>query len=451
MDDLSGARVGLLAHQLAVPPEMAQAAVDAEGVREKKRRALPSVLIVYLNLALWLFPDQGMRACLRELAAGMPQLVEGLAGWRNVASTSVSEARQRVGPGVMWRIFSQLAGPMGGPGSRWRGRRVCAVDGTEVKVPDSEVSAGFFAGPKSSPFPVLRLVALAECHTRSVISAVWSAYSTGERTLVHRLLPAFGDGMLVIFDRGFCSHLFFRDAAATGADLLFRVSASFSLHPARVLADGTYLAELKPRVKRDGPPITVRVIEYSVTSTTSRILRRTTSEVFCLVTNLLDPAQAPAPELIGLYRRRWNIETVFKALKVDIGAARPVLRSACPDTIIAEIWSLLAVYQILLRLAGAALIGHRPGGQDDAGLGEVSIKNAHGALRRTIGQAADRLGDLMKAFAEEVWATLVQARPPRAAPRKRKARRGERSPTQTVTHKIIMHRMRQPRTLPQAA
>jgi hypothetical protein len=37
------ARVGLLAHQLAEPPEMTQAAVDAEGVREKKRRALPAV------------------------------------------------------------------------------------------------------------------------------------------------------------------------------------------------------------------------------------------------------------------------------------------------------------------------------------------------------------------------------------------------------------------------
>ena len=98
-----------------------------------------------------------------------------------------------------------------------------------------------------------------------------------------------------------------------------------------------------------------------------------------------------------------------------------------------------------------ALPGHRPGGQDDPGLGEVSIKNAHGALRRTTGQAAGRLGEMMKAFAEEIWTTLVPLRPPRTAPRERKARRGERSPTQTVTHKIIMHRMRQPRSLPQAA
>jgi hypothetical protein len=105
----------------------------------------------------------------------------------------------------------------------------------------------------------------------------------------------------------------------------------------------------------------------------------------------------------------------------------------------------------LLRLAGAALISHRPGGHEGAGLGEVSIKNAHGARRRTIGRPVGRLGDMMKAFAQEVWATLVQVRPPRTAPRKRKARRGEKSPTQTVAHTIIMHRMRQPAALSQAA
>lgn len=56
MDDLLGgpgaARAGLLAHPLAVPRRVAEAAVDAEGVRERKKRSLPSVLIVYLNLAL---------------------------------------------------------------------------------------------------------------------------------------------------------------------------------------------------------------------------------------------------------------------------------------------------------------------------------------------------------------------------------------------------------------
>ncbi len=155
--------------------------MDAEGVRERKKRSLPSVLIVYLNLALWLFPDQGMGQCLRELAAGLPQLAREPARWRNAASTSISKARERVGPGVMRQILEHLAGPLGSQADLWRGRRVCAVDGTTVKVPDTEENAACFGGPKSLPFPRLRLLVLvlAECATRSIIDAVACAYATG--------------------------------------------------------------------------------------------------------------------------------------------------------------------------------------------------------------------------------------------------------------------------------
>ena len=38
-----------------------------------------------------------------------------------------------------------------------------------------------------------------------------------------------------------------RDFLATGAHILWRASASFTLRPVKVLADGTYLAELKKR------------------------------------------------------------------------------------------------------------------------------------------------------------------------------------------------------------
>jgi hypothetical protein len=432
----------LLAHALAVPRELAEAAVDAEGVREQKTRSLPSVLIVYLNLVLWLFPEQGMGQCLRELAAGMPQLVREAATWRNAASTSISQARERVGPAVMRRIFVQLAGALGGEGDLWRGRRVCAVDGTTVKVADTDENAQVFGGPRSSPFPLLRLLVLAECATKSVIEAVCSAYTAGERTVVHRLLPALHPGMLILFDRGFCGHLFFRDAMATGADLVFRVSASFKLTPTRVLADGSYLAYLNPKVKRDGPPITVRVIEYSVRSKTGAAGGKATSEVFCLVTNLLDPEQAPAAELAALYARRWKIEVLYKAIKVDLKGAKPVLRSGHADTVLAEVWSLLAVYQILLRLADAALTEHGPtSGDDDTGLGRISIKAARGAIRRSIGQAFAHTAEAMAAFAEEVLATLTPNRPARTTTRKRKARRGEKLETLRVTYKIIMHPM----------
>ena len=70
--------------------------------------------------------------------------------------------------------------------------------------------------------------------------------------------------MLVLADRKFLSWSAARAFLATGAHILWRASASFTLKPVKALADGTYLAELKPPRKSDGPPVTVRVIEYTV-------------------------------------------------------------------------------------------------------------------------------------------------------------------------------------------
>ena len=52
--------------------------------------------------------------------------------------------------------------------------------------------------------------------------------------------------MLVLADRKFLSWALAREFLATGAHILWRASASFTLKPVKVLADGTYLAELTP-------------------------------------------------------------------------------------------------------------------------------------------------------------------------------------------------------------
>jgi hypothetical protein len=49
-----------------------------------------------------------------------------------------------------------------------------------------------------------------------------------------------------------------------------RAPASFSLTPVKVPAGGTYLAELKPARKADGPPVTVRVIEDTAHTSAAR-------------------------------------------------------------------------------------------------------------------------------------------------------------------------------------
>ncbi|MDT3446343.1 hypothetical protein [Pseudofrankia sp. BMG5.37] len=121
--------------------------------------------------------------------------------------------------------------------------------------------------------------------------------------------------MLVIADRGFYSFRLWADAAATGADLLFRMSAGPELPVVEPLPDGSYLSFLlDPRVrgrrsnqKHRGSAVleepsgpTVRVIEYEVTN------RDGSGDLFCLITTILDPTDAAAAELADAYNQRWG-------------------------------------------------------------------------------------------------------------------------------------------------
>ena len=64
-----------------------------------------------------------------------------------------------------------------------------------------------------------------------------------------------------------------------------------------ILADGSYLAE----ISGDGVTVTVRVIEYWVTVEGQEV-----PEMFCLVTDLADIDEYPAPLLAALCRWRWD-------------------------------------------------------------------------------------------------------------------------------------------------
>ncbi|MFL5512885.1 MAG: transposase, partial [Gemmatimonadales bacterium] len=212
------------------------------------------------------------------------------------------------------------------------------------------------AGGCDAPGHPTRWLAAAESGTGALLGASFGPYTVGEQTLARDLLPALGPGMLVLADRNFLSHTLARDVLATGAHILWRASASFTLTPTRVLADGMYLAELHPARKADGPPIIVRVIEYTVhTSPANGGGEEQTSEVFTLVTDLLDPEAYPALDLACAYPMRWQSETVIGHHKTDMGEGMPVLRSKDPEGVAQEMWALFAVYQAIHTLIGAAV------------------------------------------------------------------------------------------------
>jgi hypothetical protein len=365
----------------AFPPDLVDEVIEVTGTREQRRRLLPARLMVYFVLALWLFRGRncGYGQVMAKLADGLYHQRRGadlLAGqldadgwadagggrrWRQPNISSLSRGRGKLGADPVRMLFEHVAGPTGedgAPGVSCCGLRVVSLDGSVTDVPDSGKNAAFFGRPsnqsREGAFPQARWVAAAESGTGSLLGAAIGRYTDAGQPLAADLLGCFGPGMVVLADRKFLSWSLARAFLATGAHILWRASASFALKPVKALADGTYLAELKPPRKKDGPAITVRVIEYTV-HTTADDGTGAASEVFCLVTDLLDVEEYPALDLACCYPRRWGCETVIGHHKTDTGEGQPVLRSGDPEGVMQEMWALFAVYQAICTLTGIAV------------------------------------------------------------------------------------------------
>jgi hypothetical protein len=293
--------------------------------------------------------------------------------WRQPNISSLSRGRGKLGPAPVRFLFEQVTGPIGDeedPEVSCCGLRVVSLDGSTSDVPDSAANDEHFGRPsnqaRDGAFPQVRWLAAAESGTGSLLGASIGPYRDSEQALARDLLEqgCSGPGMVVLADRKFLSWALAREFLATGAHILWRASASFILKPVKVLADGTYLAELKPPRTKDGPPLPVRVIEYTVHTAPEDGADgdAETSEVFCLVTDLLDPEEYPALDLACCYPRRWGCETVIGHHKTDMGDGQPVLRSKDPAGVEQEMWALFAVYQAICKITGigAAAAGIPP-------------------------------------------------------------------------------------------
>jgi hypothetical protein len=379
-------RVSVGALTKTFPPELVDRVVNTTDTREVRRRLLPARLVVYFVLALWLFRGRncGYGRVLSKLVDGLyhrrrgRQLLDGQldpAGWVDAGQgrrwrppniSSLSRARARLGADPLHMLFDQVAGPVGADdaaGVFCCGLRVVSMDGSTTDVPDTKENDAHFGRPcnatRDGAFPQVRWLVAAESGTGALLGASFGPYTVGEQTLARDLLPALGPDTVVLADRNFLSHALARDVLATGAHILWRASASFKLTPTRVLADGMYLAVLHPARKADGPPITVRVIEYTVHTSPADggdgDGEEESSEVFALVTDLLDPEAYPALDLACAYPMRWEAETVIGHHKTDMGEGMPVLRSKDPEGVAQEMWALFAVYQAIHTLIGAAV------------------------------------------------------------------------------------------------
>src|SRR6059058_3872498 len=241
------------------------------GRASERERDLPAHVMVYYAIALALYAGAGTREVLRCLLEGLRWLW-GAEAVRVAGKSGISQARTRLGEAPLRRLYERLVRPVATPASKgawYREWRLVSLDGSCLDVADTAENEAAFgrpgAGRGESAFPQVRFVALVENGAHVLFGARLGGFADGETTLAHGVVPALGPGMLCLADRQFFGHALWQEAAATGADLLWRVRRNLRLPREAALADGSFLSTIYPGEKdrrhRTGG-VRVRVVEY---------------------------------------------------------------------------------------------------------------------------------------------------------------------------------------------
>lgn len=363
-----------------IPPSVVREVLRLEGRESQRERQLPAHVVVYYVIALALYMGVSYGEVLRCLVEALRWLGLPVDRIRQTGRSGISQARSRLGAAPMKRLFEQVVVPVATAETRgawYRQWRVVSLDGTTLDVADEQGNVEAFGRPTASrgasSFPQLRLVVLAESGTHVLFAAEQGAVSESEVTLARQLIPHLQAGMVCLADRFFFGYELWSSAAATGAELVWRLRKNIVTGCDRRLSDGSYLSKIYRSTsdrRHDQDPIVVRVVEYALEGVEE------SEPIYRLATTILDPQEAPAAELAALYSQRWEVETAFDELKVHLRGPRIVLRSKTPELVRQELYGLL-----LAHFAARALM-HEAALHAEIDPDELSFTHSVRVLRR---------------------------------------------------------------------
>jgi len=313
-------------------------------------RQLPPPVMVRSMIHRSLHPNHSIRATLVHLAAWNP---------RNASTPTDSawcQARSRLPeellPQLLERSAERLA-RMAGPQYHYRGRPVYIHDGSTVSMPDEPELVEVFGYAKArhglSRFPLARVSFLMQAGTEGIVDYRLDAYRTSEDAQFHAMWHRIPRGALCLCDRHYSSFYNLAKLRQRGIAVLSRLHQRRD--PQRLMARGRKVGpnewmvplELAPQLRRryNDPRLPQRTHVRLIRVTYRRHgIRRT----LWLVTTLLDAQRYPRRELVGLYRRRWGIETRIGSVKTSLEMA--VLRSKSEANIRKEVAAILLAHNL---------------------------------------------------------------------------------------------------------
>ena len=327
---------------------------------------------------------------------------------------------------ILGKHFEQQHGRL----TRWKQYRLLALDGTTISLSGWQKLRAHFGAArngKSKPRTQVRMLMLQLPLVRMPWRYVVDSLDQGERTLAAELLQFLYKDDLVLLDRGFWSYGLFHQIKDRHARFGIRVSKQIKLHRVKRLGEGDWLVRWKmptgPRWRNSGldQEIELRLVKYKIPG----------FRPSGIVTNVLSPRKISREDWIrlasdtepgderlgvGLYHRRWEIETTFRELKVTQGMEGN-LRGRTPETIHYEIAGHVLLYLLVRWLIVEAAVEH--GIEDPLRLSFKEALEEFKDMRQSLLTATPKhvAEVLLPRLLERIAEHLVPLRPGRSYPR----------------------------------
>lgn len=283
----------------------------------------------------------------------------------SVSEEAFSKARQRM-PLEMWLqlivILGELFQKKFPDANRFKKFRVLAMDGTLLNTPDVERLKTHFGSSKNktgSHNCQAKMVLLQFPLTRMPYRYRLDSLAKSEITLAQDLVRDLRTDDLVLMDAGYWSYGLLCAIEKQKAYFALRLRKGITLKTIRMLQAGDKLVQWTPKDTRrqwrnQGLPTSMklRLVTYHIKGYRPQVI----------VTNVLDSKSITKEEWtklasdrgtetgramsVGLFHKRWSIETTYHDLKVVLGLGRN-LRSRSPESIQWEVAGYIVYYLIL--------------------------------------------------------------------------------------------------------
>lgn len=327
-----------------IPAELILQALAETDTASVRRRRLPAEQVVWLIIGMALMRDLTIVQVVDRLQLALP-------GKQPVAASTVAEARARLGKAPLEWLFVTTADTWAHRSARqhaWRGLAIYGVDGSSLRVADSDENRKHFGGTDGhrgeSGYPLVRVVVLMALRSHLLAAVQFGPYATHENEYAEKLWSSVPAHSLVIVDKAYLGANILVPLATGDRHFLIRAKSNTKWRVVEKLGRNDEIVEMDvSHHARNNLDTTLpktwraRAIRY----------QRKGFPPSVLLTSLLDAKAYPASEIVAMYHERWELELGYDEIKTEMLEARESIRSKSPKAVEQELLGVLLAYNLV--------------------------------------------------------------------------------------------------------